>query len=235
MLRAKEMNDKEDQKKRAAKEASLLVKDNEVIGLGTGSTVNYLIEYIAERIQKENLHIRAVPTSIATAECARRNKIELTTLAKNPKLDIDIDGADQVDPKINLIKGLGGALTREKIVASASHQFVIVVDKSKMTDTLGKDQVLPVEVIPFAVPLVTQELQGLGGKPTMRIAKGSSEFYVTDNGNNVLDVDFGPIEKPDVLGPLIKMIPGVVEHGLFVEMANAVYVGQSDKVQQIWK
>ena len=235
MLKAREMNDKEDQKKRAAKEASLLVKDNQVIGLGTGSTVNHLIECIAERIQKENLHIKAIPTSIATAEYARRNKIELTTFSKNPKLDIDIDGADQVDPKINLIKGLGGALTREKIVASASHQFIIVVDESKMTKILGKDQVVPVEVIPFAVPLVTQELKELGGKPIVRTVKGSPEFYVTDNGNNVLDVDFGPIEKPEKLGSHIKMIPGVVEHGLFVDMANAVYVGLSDKVQQIWK
>ncbi len=229
------MNDREDEKKRAAKEASLLIKEGQVIGLGTGSTVNYLIEYLAERIQKESLRIQAVPTSIATAECAKGNKIELTTLARNPRLDIDIDGADQVDSSINLIKGLGGALTREKIVASASDQFVIVVDQSKMTSILGKNQVLPVEVIPFAVPIVTRGLEKLGGRPVIRIVKGSSEYYVTDNGNNVLDVNFGPIKKPEELGSLIKLIPGVVEHGLFVNMANAVFVGQPDKVQQIWK
>lgn len=235
MLKVKHMNDRENEKKRAAMDASLLIKEGQVIGLGTGSTVNYLIEYIAERIKKEDLHIQAVPTSIATAECANRNKIKITTLAENPRLDIDIDGADQVDPRINLIKGLGGALTREKIVASASHQFIIIVDKSKMTNILGKDQVVPVEVIPFAIPIVTQRLEKLGGKPIIRTAKGRSELYVTDNGNNVLDVNFGPIQKPEELGSLIKLIPGVVEHGLFVDMANAVYVGQSDKVQQIWK
>jgi len=156
-------------------------------------------------------------------------------LARNPRLDIDIDGADQVDSRINLIKGLGGALTREKIVASASDQFVIVVDQSKMTSILGKNQVLPVEVIPFAVPVVMKGLEKLEGKPVIRTVKGSSENYVTDNGNNVLDVNFGPIKKPEELGQLIKLIPGVVEHGLFVSMANAVFVGQPDKVQQIWK
>jgi len=229
------LNDRENEKKRAAKEASLLIREGQVIGLGTGSTVNYLIEYLAERIQKEGLRIQAVPTSIATAECAKRNKMKLTTLARNPRLDIDIDGADQVDSRINLIKGLGGALTREKIVASASDQFVIVVDQSKMTSILGKNQVLPVEVIPFAVPVVMKGLEKLEGKPVVRTVKGSSEYYVTDNGNNVLDVKFGPIKKPEELGQLIKLIPGVVEHGLFVSMANAVFVGQPDKVQQIWK
>ena len=229
------MNDRENEKKRAAKEASLLIKEGQVIGLGTGSTVNYLIEYLAERVQKESLRIQAVPTSIATAECAKRNGMKLTTLARNPRLDIDIDGADQVDSRINLIKGLGGALTREKIVASASDQFVIVVDQSKMTSILGKNQVLPVEVIPFAVPVVMKGLEKLEGKPVVRTVKGSSENYVTDNGNNVLDVNFGPIKKPEELGQLIKLIPGVVEHGLFVSMANAVFVGQPDKVQQIWK
>jgi ribose 5-phosphate isomerase A len=235
MLKAKRMNDKENEKKRVAMDASLLIKEGQVIGLGTGSTVNYLIEYVAKRIEKEGLHIQAVPTSLATAEYANRNKIKLTTLAENPRLDIDIDGADQVDPRINLIKGLGGALTREKIVASASHQFIIIVDKSKMTNVLGKDQVVPVEVMPFAIPIVTQKLEKLGGKPVIRTTKGCSEFYMTDNGNNILDVNFGPIHKPEELGTLIKLIPGVVEHGLFVDMANAVYIGQSDKVQQIWK
>jgi len=229
------MNDREDEKKRAAKEASLLIKEGQVIGLGTGSTVNYLIGYLVERVQKESIRIQAVPTSIATAECAKRNGMKLTTLARNPRLDIDIDGADQVDSRINLIKGLGGALTREKIVASASDQFVIVVDQSKMTSILGKNQVLPVEVIPFAVPVVMKGLEKLEGKPVVRTVKGSSENYVTDNGNNVLDVNFGPIKKPEELGQLIKLIPGVVEHGLFVSMANAVFVGQPDKVQQIWK
>ncbi len=229
------MNIKEEEKKNAAKEASLLVKDGQTIGLGTGSTVNYLIEALSKRKDNEKFSIKAVPTSNSTADYAQRFGIQLTTLFENPELDIGIDGADQVDPNLNLIKGLGGALTREKIVASASRQFVIIIDESKMTEKLGEAQVLPVEVIPFSIPTVTRKLEKLGGKPILRIVKGNNDPYVTDNSNQILDVNFCPISNPRELETKIKMIPGVVEHGLFIGMANALYVGMPYGVQRIWK
>ncbi len=229
------MGIQEEEKKNAAKEASLIVKDGQTIGLGTGSTVNYLIEALSKRKDNEKFSIKAVPTSNSTAEYARRFDLELTTLLENPELDIAIDGADQADPNLNLIKGLGGALTREKIVASASRQFVIIIDESKMTEKLGKDQVLPVEVIPFSIPTVTRRLEKLGGKPILRMVKGDNYPYVTDNGNQILDVDFGPISNPKEFETKIKMIPGVVEHGLFIGMADALYVGMPSSVQRIWK
>lgn len=229
------MSIKEEEKKRAAQEASLLVKNGQTIGLGTGSTVNYLIEALAKRTANEVFSFKAIPTSNATADYAKKFGITLTTFEENPELDIDIDGADQVDPNLNLIKGLGGALTREKIVASASNQFIIIIDHAKMTKKLGENQSLPVEVIPFSTPIVVKKLEKLGGKPVLRLTTGSQEPFITDNSNYILDVSFGPITNPKELEAKIKMIPGVVEHGLFVGMANAVYVGMPDGVQRVWK
>jgi ribose 5-phosphate isomerase A len=226
---------KEGEKKRAAIEASWLIKDGQKIGLGTGSTVNYMIEALGKRIVEEKLYVLGVPTSRATANCAQKFKVPLTTLDKYAELDIDIDGADQVDLNLDLIKGMGGALTREKIVASASRQFVIIVDQAKMTSRLGDGQVLPVEVIPFSIPTVSRRIEKLGGKPKLRLVNDTREPFITDNGNSILDVDFGPIMNPKEMETQIKMTPGVVETGLFLGMANAVFIGGSDRVQKIWR
>ncbi len=226
-------NWKEEEKKKAAVEASRLVRNGQVVGLGTGSTAAYMVEELGRRVREEKLSIVGIPTSIATGNHAARLGIPLATLSDHPELDIAIDGADQVDPNLNLIKGMGGALTREKIVDSAAKTFVVIVDEGKLTKRLGLGQVVPVEVVPFAVPSVTRRLTALGGKPRLRIDKATGNPYLTDNGNSILDVDFGAIDDPKLLEKQVKMIPGVLENGLFVGLARYVYVGYRDRVELI--
>jgi ribose 5-phosphate isomerase A len=223
---------KEEEKRRAAVEASALVEDGQTLGLGTGSTANYMIEELGRRIREEGLRVKGVPTSKASAAQAEKQGVPLTSLDECPELDIDIDGADQVDQSLNLIKGMGGALTREKVVAAASRIFVVVIDAGKLTKRLGEAQVLPIEVVPFSLPTVQRRIIRLGGKPKLRTSINGQPF-VSDNGNIILDADFGTITEAETLGASIKMIPGVVEHGLFIGMASAVYVGFHDRVDKI--
>jgi ribose 5-phosphate isomerase A len=225
---------REEEKRRAAVEASGLVKDGQIIGLGTGSTADYMIEELGRRIREEGLRVKGVPTSKASAAQAEKQGVPLTSLDEYPELDIDIDGADQVDQCLNLIKGMGGALTREKVVAAASRMFVVVVDAGKLAKHLGEAQVLPIEVVPFALPTVQRRIIGLGGKPKLRTSR-NGEPFVSDNGNVILDADFGVITEAEKLGASIKMIPGVVEDGLFIGMASAVYVGFHDRVDKIFR
>jgi ribose 5-phosphate isomerase A len=152
-------------------------------------------------------------------------------LDEHPKLDLAIDGADQIDKKLNLIKGMGGALLREKIVASAAKQFIIIADASKMTDEFGKNQKVPVEVLPFAYTTVTAKILEKGGDPSLREGKQKVGPVVTDNGNFILDVDFGFIKNPAELQLELKFIPGVIETGLFINMADIAYVGTSTSVE----
>jgi len=229
------MSWREDAKKRAALEAARNVEDGFVIGLGSGSTVSYAISEIGRRIREENLKVLAVPTSYKTLLLAVKCGIPLTTLNEHPQLDLDIDGADQIDEELNLIKGRGGALTREKIVASASKTLIIVADKSKLTKSLGKDQLIPIEVLPFALPLVTNKIKKMGGKPNLRERKDGSGPYVTDNGNFILDVDFGVIQEPITLEANLKKIPGVIETGLFIGMAEKAYIGTEETVKILRK
>lgn len=221
-----------DAKKRAAVASTELVKSGQVVGLGSGSTANYMIEELGRRMREEKLRILGVPTSNQTGELAAKQGIPLTTLGEHPKLDIAIDGADQVDPKLNLIKGMGGALTREKIVDGAAETLVIIVDEGKMTHQLGINQVVPVEVIPFATAPVMSRLVKLGGKPSIRLSNGK-HTYVTDNGNDIIDVNFGAISDAKKLEVEIKMVPGVVESGLFVGMAKIVFVGSKSSVKKV--
>lgn len=229
------MSPKEEEKKRAALEATRLVKDGQVVGLGTGSTAFYMLEELGRRVIEEKLCILGVPTSKATASLAERFGIPLTTLDAHPELDIAIDGADQVDPRLDLIKGMGGALAREKVVASAARRFIVIVDEGKMAPRLGEGQVLPIEVIPFAVPTVLRRIEKLGGRVKLRSAKDVRVPFVTDNGNSILDVDFGFIPRPKELEASIKTIPGIVEDGLFVGMAEGVFVGHADGVEKLWR
>ena len=216
---------REEAKKRVCLEAVKHIKDGFIIGLGSGSTVAYAIQETGKRIQQRKLRILGVPTSYQAMILAVQCGIPITTLNEHPQLNLMIDGADQIDSQLNLIKGMGGALTREKIVASAAKQFVVVADETKLTEKLGANCAVPVEVLPFALPTVASKMRAMEGKPVLREAKGKVGPVVTDNGNFILDVDFGPINAPRKLDSQMKSIPGVVETGLFVEMADIVYVG----------
>jgi len=221
-------------KKKAALEAVKHVEDGFVIGLGSGSTVAYAAEEIGKRITTEKLHVKVVPTSYQAFTLAVKNGIPVTTLEEHPILDLAIDGADQIDENLNLIKGMGGALTREKIVAAASKTLIIVADERKKAKILGENgQQVPVEVLPFATSFVMHKIGELGGKPKMREGAGKVGPVVTDNGNFIIDVDFGLIDKPAELEKKLKMIPGIVETGLFVDMADLVYLGKLDKVERL--
>jgi ribose 5-phosphate isomerase A len=212
-------------KKRAAVEAVKLVKDGSVLGLGAGSTVAYVVKEIGRKIKEERIRVLAIPSSNQTFKLATEYGIPLTTFNEYLSLDLDIDGADQIDEDLNLVKGMGGALTKEKIVASASKKFVIVADETKLTDVLGRNHSLPVEVLPFALPLVSSKIKTLGGQPVLKNSKDGPGPFVTDNGNYVLNVDFGVIDNPSQLDRKLKSIHGIIETGLFLGMASTAYVG----------
>lgn len=227
------MDWRENAKRMAAINAVKHVKDGFIVGLGSGTTVAHAFEELGKRIRKEKLHIYGVPTSHQAFLLAVQQNIPLTTLDEHPQLDITIDGADQVDKELNMIKGMGGALTREKIVASASKMNIIVIDETKLTETLGVNQPVPIEILPFALSPVTKRLRELGSKPVLREAKKKLGPVVTDNGNFILDVNFGPIETPRELNQTLKSIPGIVETGLFLGLAKIVYVGGREAVRKL--
>lgn len=228
------MSWKEKAKTQAVFEALKHVKNGQVLGLGSGSTAAIAVRELGSRIRKGELkEITAVPTSSQTFLLAVENGVPMTTLYEHPRVDLTIDGADQVDPHLNLIKGMGGALTREKIVASASKQLIIVVDETKLAEQLGKNQVVPLEVLPFAAPFVSFKLQTIRIKGRIREGTGKVGPTMTDNGNFIVDADAGTIETPRQLDAKLKTIPGVVETGLFIEMADAVYVGGKKGVKKL--
>jgi len=225
----------EDAKKRAALEAVKHVKNGYVIGLGSGSTASYAIQEIGKIIHQKNWCITGVPTSYQAFLLAVECGIPITTLNEHPKLDLNIDGADQIDKDLNMIKGMGGALAREKIVASASKQNVIVADETKLVRKLGVNHAVPVEVLPFAVATVTSKIREIRGKPILRIGKGKVGPVITDNGNLIVDVWMKSIVNIKELDAKLKSIPGVVETGLFVGIADVVYVGTLDAVKKLFK
>lgn len=224
---------REGAKKRAALEAVKHVKNGHIIGLGSGSTAAYAIELMGERARKEKIRILGVPTSHQAFAQAIRCGVPVTTLDEHPRLDLAIDGTDQVDGELNLIKGRGGALTREKIVAASSKQFLVVADETKLVKKLGTNQPVPIEILPFALSPVTLKMQELGGKPVVREGNGKVGPLVTDNGNFIADVDFGPIDTPKELESQLRAIPGVVETGLFVNIADVVYVSTPKVVRKL--
>lgn len=200
------------------------VEDGQTLGLGTGRAATAFVRALGQRV-KEGLRVRGVATSLATAEVAEELSIPLLTLEEAGTLDVTFDGADEVDPNLELIKGYGGALVREKITATSSKRLVILVGPEKMVSTIGERGKLPVEVIPFGVALCTRELQQLDCEPVLRTNEDGSP-YVTDNGNSILDCRVGPIADPDALDRAIQAIPGALGTGLFVGMADAVIVGE---------
>lgn len=222
-------------KKRAAAEAVKHIEDGFVLGLGSGSTVAFAIKEIGRRIKEGNLRVLGVPTSYQAFLLAVQCGIPITTLNEHVQLDLDIDGADQIDEGLNLIKGKGGALTREKIVAAAAKSFIIVADETKLTEKLGKGQPLPIEVLPIAEPIISSRIKKMGGEPVLREKKDGTGPYITDNGNFILDVNFGPIDDPAELESRLKSIPGVVETGLFIGMAQIAYIGTETTVKTMRK
>ncbi|OWJ68799.1 ribose-5-phosphate isomerase RpiA [Inquilinus limosus] len=226
----------QEQGKRAAGEAAAaLVQDGMRLGLGTGSTVRWVLEALARRIKEEGLRVTGIPTSEQTAERARALGIPLTDFAATEALDLCIDGADEVEQgTLRLIKGLGGALLREKIVAEASSRFIAVVDGSKLVGVLGEKAPLPVEVTAFGWEATTRRLSALGGAPVLRQRDGAP--VRTDGGNLVLDCGgFAPIRDPEGLQARLKTIAGVVETGLFLGGAEQAIVGQADGSSTILK
>jgi ribose 5-phosphate isomerase A len=221
-------------KKNAALEAVKHVKDDFVIGLGSGSTVAYAIEEIGNRTKREGLRVLGVPTSYQAFMSAVEREIPITTLEEHPVLDLTIDGADQIDEEMNLIKGMGGALTREKIVANASKELIIVADENKKVKVLGENNhPVPIEVIPFAAKPVMRKIKEMGGTPVLRESRGKVGPVITDNGNVIIDANFGLLQNPTELELKLKSIPGIVETGLFIKMADFVYIGKPDYTEKI--
>jgi ribose 5-phosphate isomerase A len=214
-------------KQQVGKAAADRVKSGSIVGLGTGSTTAYAIQYIGERLQSGDLKdIKGIPTSFQATVLAKQYGIPLTTLDEADHMDVAIDGADEVDPNKNLIKGGGAAHTQEKIVDSLADQFIVVVDSSKLVDRLGSTFLLPVEVLPMAITPVMRAIEKLGGKPELRMGVKKAGPVVTDQGNLVIDVKFDSIDNPGELEKNLNNIPGVLENGLFVGVANIILVGE---------
>lgn len=223
-------------KARAAERALDYVKPGMKIGLGTGSTAALFTEYLARRAA-EGLDVVCVPTSEATRALAERAGLRLTTLDEHSELDLTVDGADEIDGKLRLIKGGGGALLREKIVAMASDRMIVIADHSKRVDKLGAFP-LPVEIVSFGAKatlrMIAEACQDAGCNGAIRLRQTQSAgAFVTDNGNLIADCVFGAIKDPEALGDVLEMVPGVVEHGLFVGIADIAIIGGPDDVHII--
>lgn len=221
-------------KQRAAKKAVEHLKSGFVVGLGSGSTAAYAVRIIGERIRRGELKdILGVATSRQAASEAVKAGVPLTTLDEHPSLNISVDGADQIDGDLNAIKGGGGALLREKVVASASESYIIVADETKLISKLGKGCHLPVEVLPFALKPVVLRIGALGAKVSVRKGSGKVGPVVTDNGNIIIDADFGAIDDPKELEAQLKSFPGVIETGLFLGYASTAYIGVEGDVKRL--
>jgi ribose 5-phosphate isomerase A len=208
-----------------------LVPNDSRIGLGSGRASQAFVKALGERVREGNLQVHGVPTSEETASLARQEGVPLLTLAEAGSLDLTVDGADEVDPNLDLIKGYGRALVREKIVAASSRRLIILVGEEKLVSKLGSRGKLPVEVTPFALPLCQRRLVELGCRPVPHVHGGS--LFVTDNGNHILDCQIDPIEDAQSLESSIRAIPGVVGTGLFLGMADTVLVGDRNDFRLI--
>ncbi|TYC66886.1 ribose-5-phosphate isomerase RpiA [Stappia sp. BW2] len=222
-------------KKLAAERAADDVTSGMRLGIGTGSTAEFFVHALARRVQ-DGLDVIGVPTSERTRELASSLGIRLTTLDEMPELDLTVDGADELDPHLSLIKGGGGALLREKIVASASASMIVIADGSKEVATLGRFP-LPIEVVPFGLEATRRAIlkvfEGLGLPQNLALRGGSEQPFVTDGGHFILDAQLESIPEVQTLGDRLVAIPGVVEHGLFVEIATKAYVAGTDGVKTV--
>ena len=207
--------------------AAARVASGSVVGLGTGSTAAFAIEHLGQRLRTGDLtDVRGVPTSFDAANLARRNGIPLTTMDDTPQIHVAIDGADEVDPNLALIKGGGAAHTQEKIIDAHADLFIVIVDDKKLVQRLGSTFAVPVELLPMAVVPVTRAIERLGGHPQLRMGAKKIGPLITDQGNMLLDVTFDAIDDPAHLERTLNNIPGVVENGLFVGLADLVLVGE---------
>ncbi|MBU3731748.1 MAG: ribose-5-phosphate isomerase RpiA [Beijerinckiaceae bacterium] len=226
----------EDLKREAAARAVALVKDGMKLGLGTGSTAKHFVDLLGERVKNENLRVIGVPTSEATRQQAAALGIPLSTLDETPELDLTIDGADEIDPQLRLIKGGGGAHLREKIVALASKRMIVIADATKEVETLGRFP-LPLEVIPFGLPATQRQIaaifarHGLQGEMTMRMKDGAP--FRTDSGNCVLDAHLARIPDPDALALHLDGVTGLVEHGLFIGIAKGAFLATPSGIKTL--
>jgi ribose 5-phosphate isomerase A len=211
-------------KKEAAEAAAKLVETGMIVGLGTGSTAAFVVGELGRRVAQEGLRIVGIPTSERTAEQARSLKIPLTTLAEHSEIDLTIDGADEVERgTLYLIKGHGGALLREKIVAAASKQMAVVADESKLVERLGTHFSVPVEVVPFGWQATERKLSRLGANPSLRLGVDKKP-YVTDGGHYIVDCAYGPLHSPKEVADELDHVVGVVEHGLFLGLVSRVFM-----------
>lgn len=203
------------------------VKKGMILGIGSGSTVVYAVERIAELNNANSLNLKCIPTSFQSYQLIVENGLSLVSLDQYPELDLDIDGADEIDNDLNLIKGGGGCLVQEKIIASNSKKLVIIADYRKNSGLLGEQwkKGVPIEVIPMSYIPLMKKLEKLGGSPKLRMARAKAGPLVTDNGNFIIDVDFGIISNPKDLNMKILQLPGVVDTGLFIEMTSKAYIG----------
>ena len=233
-----DVTDADAAKQAAAEAAAALVADGMTLGLGTGSTTAFAIEAIGRRVRDEGLRVRGVPTSFAAERLAQRygipvvgfGDLDLDGLAPGARpLDLALDGADEVAPGLALIKGRGAAQTREKVVAAHAERFVVLADPSKCVERLGARMPVPVEVVPMAMPVVAREVRALGGAPTLREGERKDGPVVTDQGLWILDARFdGGIEDPGALATELSLLPGVLDHGLFLGLATDAFVGHPD-------
>ena len=206
------------------------VKKGMVLGIGSGSTVVYAVKRIAELNNENDLDLKCIPTSFQAYNLIIDNGLNLVSIDRYPVIDLDIDGADEIDKDLNAIKGGGGCLVQEKIIASISKNFILIADYRKDSEFFGENwkKGIPVEIIPLArVPLM-KKFEDLGGKPILRMAKAKSGPLVTDNGNFIIDVDFGTVKNPSEINDKLLSIPGVVDTGLFIGMASKAYFGQKN-------
>jgi len=213
----------------AAAQAVREIRDNTTIGLGSGNTILRALELAAERIKKENLKISFIPTSYQTEIAAKRLGLKTSNLEEDTEPDLALDGADQIQWRtLDLVKGGGGALLREKIVDSTAKRLIIVVDERKLAKTLGGPQAIPVEIVPFGYASTLSKIRKISEKTVLREAAGKVGPVITDNGNLIADVYFRSLRRPEIVHEKLKKIAGVVETGLFLEMCDVAYVGRKD-------
>lgn len=223
-------------KREAAEKAVALVESGSVIGLGSGSTASYVTRILGRRLRDGELKdVLGVPTSLQAVAEAVEAGIPLTTLDEHPVLNLGIDGADQIDHDLNAIKGGGGALLREKVVASASRRFIVIADGRKLTGSLGEGCSLPVEVLPFALGPAQRRIIDLGAEVSVRSGSGKLGPVVTDNGNIILDADFDAIPEPRRLERELKTIPGIIETGLFIGCVDLAFIGTKEGMKRLEK
>ncbi|MCD6529830.1 ribose-5-phosphate isomerase RpiA [Candidatus Bathyarchaeota archaeon] len=223
----------EDAKRRAAEEALNLVKDGYVVGLGSGSTTAYFIEGLGKLVRENGFKVLGVASSYQSFILAVENGIPLTTLIEHPRLDLAVDGVDEINGNLEAIKGGGGAMTMEKVVDSSAELFVAIADETKVVKSLGESSPVPLEVLPAAYRVVSLRLMSLGANPMLRAAKSKVGPVVTDNGNLILDAKFGRIENPAELSVKLKAIPGIVETGLFVDLIDVAIIGGKTGVYRL--